>query len=198
LREEVRSLCEGLENYLNVGERQPADDNQSASPNQRAPQISRSRKLLSQNERRDQSNRKTGRLARPGCNSPLDLTAWPNMTSVFIVAPGKAGVQGRRTSRLPWIPAFAGTTIRRDKLAEAHARSRHEAETGAFGEASRRIVVPDIQAQADAPARRLGKQAVRQHSFDPPTANVRLYPDQFGATDFSRQHDPVTAFAVKA
>jgi hypothetical protein len=113
---------------------------------------------------------------------------------------------------LPWIPAFAGTTIKRDKLAEARPiesqitcrrpgsrrQTRHEAETDALGGASRRIVVPDIQAQADALARRLGKQGVRQHSFDPPTANVRLYPDQFGATDFSRQHAPVTAYAVKA
>jgi hypothetical protein len=42
----------------------------------------------------------------------------------------------------------------------------------------RRIVVPDVQAQADAPLSRLGKQGVQQHSSDPPTANVRLYPDR--------------------
>ena len=38
--------------------------------------------------------------------------------------------------------------------------------------------MPDIQAEADAPLRRLGKQGVQQHSSDPPTAKVRLYPDR--------------------
>jgi hypothetical protein len=42
----------------------------------------------------------------------------------------------------------------------------------------RRIVVADIQAQANAPLRRLGKQGVQQHSSDPTTAKVRLYPDR--------------------
>jgi hypothetical protein len=37
----------------------------------------------------------------------------------------------------------------------------------------RRIVVPDIQ--ANAPTRRLANQGVQQHFSDPPTANVRPY-----------------------
>ena len=28
-----------------------------------------------------------------------------------IVTPAKAGVQGNRSIRLPWMPAFAGTTV---------------------------------------------------------------------------------------
>jgi hypothetical protein len=35
--------------------------------------------------------------------------------------------------------------------------------------------VPDIQAQADAPPRRLANQGMQQHSSDPSAANVRLY-----------------------
>src|SRR5262245_22911051 len=30
------------------------------------------------------------------------------------VTPAKAGVQGRKTRRLPWIPAFAGMTMERE------------------------------------------------------------------------------------
>ena len=30
--------------------------------------------------------------------------------TILFVAPAKAGVQGRETERLPWIPAFAGMT----------------------------------------------------------------------------------------
>jgi hypothetical protein len=43
---------------------------------------------------------------------------------------------------------------------------------------SRRIVVPDIQAKANAPPRRLGEQGAQQHSSDPSTASVRLHPDR--------------------
>jgi hypothetical protein len=42
----------------------------------------------------------------------------------------------------------------------------------------RRIVVTDIQAQANTAPRRLGNQGVQQHSPDPATAKVRLYPDR--------------------
>lgn len=38
--------------------------------------------------------------------------------------------------------------------------------------------MPDIQAQANAPPRCLGKQGVQQHFFDTPAAKVRLYPDR--------------------
>jgi hypothetical protein len=38
--------------------------------------------------------------------------------------------------------------------------------------------VPDIQAQANAAPGRLAKQGVQQHSSDPATANVRLYPNR--------------------
>jgi hypothetical protein len=42
----------------------------------------------------------------------------------------------------------------------------------------RRIVVPDIKAQADAPPRRLGNQGVQQHSSGPATAKVQFYPNR--------------------
>jgi hypothetical protein len=39
----------------------------------------------------------------------------PSAASFFpFVIPAKAGIQGRKTRRLPWIPAFAGMTERRD------------------------------------------------------------------------------------
>jgi hypothetical protein len=38
--------------------------------------------------------------------------------------------------------------------------------------------MPDIEAQANAPLCRLGKQSMERHSSDPSTANVRLYPDR--------------------
>ncbi len=52
------------------------------------------------------------------------------------------------------------------------------AKADALVEALRRVVVPDIEAQANAPPRRLANQGVQQHSSDPPTASVRLYPDR--------------------
>lgn len=33
-----------------------------------------------------------------------------------LVSPAQAGVQGRATRRLPWVPAFAGKTLKRWEL----------------------------------------------------------------------------------
>jgi len=34
----------------------------------------------------------------------------PGHMKSFTVIPAKAGIQGQATVRLPWVPAFAGTT----------------------------------------------------------------------------------------